>query len=943
MRYLVIAGLVITASLYLFPHNPGPAMLIGTTAACSLAAGHGIVAARALITAWRRRIVVGLVILPVLIVFAWVAGVPMPWQIPTSILLVAALVAWRRYGDTAGLVTRWGETARRKSGVASDLDILRHGSALALRRKVGVLRPEYADLSRWQKLRVPAREFATPIAKVGTARQVWASVEDVLLIFGGPRRGKALALDTPVPTPTGWTTMGALQDGDAVYDEEGRACRVVRAHDIRYERPCYEVVFSDGSVIVADAEHLWQVETRTSRKHNSSAKVLATEDMLGAVRVKSDGRANYSIPTARPLEAPEVDLPIAPYTLGAWLGDGAARQSVITLGVRKAVVLDGIRADGYEATEHAAARKPTAATYTIRGLTASLREADLLHNKHIPAAYFRASEQQRRALLAGLLDTDGWCEKDGNSKFGSTCQRLAEDVRSLIATLGYTSTIRSRPARLYGRDCGTFWEVTFCPDQPVFRVEHKANRQSTYNKASNKRRFVVDIRPVDSVPVRCITVDSPSSLYLVGDQCIATHNTGWLAGRILDACGAVIAASTRADLITLTWQLRSLLGPVMVFDAVGHGGANHEVPTSAFVQFDPLTGCDDPNGAAERAADLISAGRSDGGSDSERDYWYLQGSRVLEAMLHAAALGGRTMSDVLAWVADPEQHRATMSRYLRLSRQTAYVQDIAQFCETNDKTRSSITSTIMPALGWLTSPAATAAATPGATLDVEHLIRSRTTLYLLGEKETKSGPLVAAVNGYIVREARRIANRQPTGRLDPTLTMVCDEAGQLAPPLEDLTADMGGRGVQIIAAFQSHAQMLDRWSHDQAAVIMNNAGTVVVFGGTKDNADRKYWSELCGERDEVIETTDPMGKVKTRTVRKVPVFAPAIIGGLPDKRVIVIHTGMPPVVGKVQMAWDRRDYRRMRKELAGATTWARIFTIPTRQPAAIPADQQTAA
>src|SRR5699024_8173604 len=74
--------------------------------------------------------------------------------------------------------------------------------------------------------------------------------------------GKALDVDTPIPTPSGWTRMGDLVAGDQVYDENGEVCNVVVAHEIQYDRTCYELTFDDGSTIVADAEHLWPSQTR---------------------------------------------------------------------------------------------------------------------------------------------------------------------------------------------------------------------------------------------------------------------------------------------------------------------------------------------------------------------------------------------------------------------------------------------------------------------------------------------------------------------------------------------------------------------------------------------------------------------------------------------------------------------------------------------------------
>ena len=156
---------------------------------------------------------------------------------------------------------------------------------------------------------------------------------------------------------------------------------------------------------------------------------------------------------------------------------------------------------------------------------ACLRSIGVLGNKHIPAVYLRASEPQRRALLAGLLDTDGYCAKAGRIEYYSTCEQLARDVYHLVATLGYKASLRSKTARLHGKDCGTVWTVVFTTADKVFRLSRKASRQVTKMSATSGRRYVTAIRPVASVPVRCIAVDSPSHLYLAGESCIPTHNS----------------------------------------------------------------------------------------------------------------------------------------------------------------------------------------------------------------------------------------------------------------------------------------------------------------------------------------------------------------------------------------------------------------------------------
>ena len=126
-------------------------------------------------------------------------------------------------------------------------------------------------------------------------------------------------------------------------------------------------------------------------------------------------------------------------------------------------------------------------------------------------------------------------------------------------------------------------------------------------------------------------------------------------------------------------------------------------------------------------------------------------------------------------------------------------------------------------------------------------------MFLLGAEETQAAPLVCALTGHIAREARRLAALEPGGRLDPPLTLVLDEAALISPvPLDSWTADMGGRGVTILAAFQSRAQLLARWGEHAAATILNNTSAVMVFGGTRDRDDLQFWSTLTGERDERI-------------------------------------------------------------------------------------------
>ncbi|MGH3995531.1 MAG: type IV secretory system conjugative DNA transfer family protein, partial [Pseudonocardiaceae bacterium] len=187
-------------------------------------------------------------------------------------------------------------------------------------------------------------------------------------------------------------------------------------------------------------------------------------------------------------------------------------------------------------------------------------------------------------------------------------------------------------------------------------------------------------------PIEDVTVG------LGGPRC---GKTGELCCRILDAPGAVIATSTRTDLIEHTAHDRGRWGrPVGVFNPSGVGG----VPST--ITFSPLTGCENPTVATARATDLLSATAHPASGDAE--HWLSLARLSLAPLLHAAALGDGTMWDVRAWIADPERAGAVVQRLLARSRTRVFDCDAEQFFTTGDRTRASICATIMPCLAWLT-------------------------------------------------------------------------------------------------------------------------------------------------------------------------------------------------------------------------------------------------
>lgn len=411
----------------------------------------------------------------------------------------------------------------------------------------------------------------------------------MIVVAARPAMGKALALDTRLATPSGWTTMGEVRVGDELYDADGRPTRVVAATEVMTGRPCYEVEFSDGTKIIADAQHQWVTETRSARRGSATAEIVTTEQMLETLTVGAEKRANHSVRNAAPLQAGEAELVIPPYTLGAWLGEGHSEDARLTSETGEIPALiarEGVRTESRGNMLYAlklrtspllvrdcevcgtefTARHPHVRTcgrtcgpknkgahperlacpdcgrafsgeaqrcadcHRDHGsFTALLRKVGVLGDKHVPAAYLRASEAQRRELLAGLMDTDGTVVKGvGSCQFAVTNKRLADGVYELIVSLGYRCGRTSK--RVAGRSeaSSTCYILNFSTTDDVFRLERKRQLHAQERPSSQVRigrRYVKAIRPIESVPVRCVEVDNDDHLYLAGESMVPTHNS----------------------------------------------------------------------------------------------------------------------------------------------------------------------------------------------------------------------------------------------------------------------------------------------------------------------------------------------------------------------------------------------------------------------------------
>lgn len=380
-----------------------------------------------------------------------------------------------------------------------------------IRRKAYFSLPHFLD---YTDVNYDRQWFHTLIAKKCEDLLLGRLPTSRLMVFVPPQHGKLLPADTPVWTTEGWKPHGQLQAGDYVFGQDGRP-KLVLANSGIYPWHVERLTFQNGQTILSAREHLWKLYVEYDDHKGRREAVMETQQIFS----RRHRRSPY-IACAPTLELPERSLPIDPYVLGLWLGDGLKNQGVIVSGEE----------DMPYFSQFGRVTKERERCYriTIDGLRTQLRLNGLLDNKHIPEAYLLASKAQRTALLCGLMDSDGTCDRRGNCEFAQNKGRLASDVYTLLRTLGYKARQKTYRSTIYGRDVGEKVRILFNPNSTdeVFRLPRKASRLRNKTKSDRKDKyklFLAKIEPHGQMLGNCIQVEG--GMYLAGIDLIPTHNS----------------------------------------------------------------------------------------------------------------------------------------------------------------------------------------------------------------------------------------------------------------------------------------------------------------------------------------------------------------------------------------------------------------------------------
>ena len=379
---------------------------------------------------------------------------------------------------------------------------------------------------------------------------------ETILLEIARKNFKALSLDTPIPTPTGWKEMKNIHPGDYVFGREGNPTLVLGESEI-FHKPMYLVTFEDGAQIKASADHIWTVKTKGGKatasrgtRHIGTGKryrdggwfETTTEamsvDFAKARRDRKGTEYKYRVPVNGAVQYPEKKLQIAPYLLGAWLGDGTSIYTNITVSDEDAeeMMQNVVDASGYAVELHRCkdrssyfkVDKQEACRPAQKGsFLYNLRALDLIKNKHIPIEYLTASVEQRFELLQGLMDTDGSCSKAGQCSFVQKSKALADGVLELINSLGFKAKMIKRKSALNGKEISDIYHITFFADKStrVFKLERKYARQKDHLSERMKAKSIINIEKINAEPSKCIMVADKEHLYLAGKHFTPTHNT----------------------------------------------------------------------------------------------------------------------------------------------------------------------------------------------------------------------------------------------------------------------------------------------------------------------------------------------------------------------------------------------------------------------------------
>lgn len=362
----------------------------------------------------------------------------------------------------------------------------------------------------------------------------WALRVGKAAIFADCGLGKGQPVGSFLLTPKGWVKNSEIDIGNDIIASDGSPYKITGIYH-KNKQPTYRIHFSDKSSFVVDLDHLHICRTNNDRQRGNPWRVISTENLLtcGNLRYgKHQKSRNYDIPIVKDVLFDKRELPICPYSLGVFLGDGHLKNSFqITcpddqvVGRVLSELPDGValhHATGY--TWKLVTGLSGNKIHHFRMIFKKLGlHGKLSYDKFIPDSYLYASPEERLNLLRGLMDTDGYIDKTGTCLFYSSSEKLRDGVIHLVRSLGGIPTASSKIGKINGIEKRRCYIATFSLNtHNPFYLKRKAEKWNP-NPRDNGRWIDRIVYECDQETI-CISVDSPDNSY-VTENFIVTHNT----------------------------------------------------------------------------------------------------------------------------------------------------------------------------------------------------------------------------------------------------------------------------------------------------------------------------------------------------------------------------------------------------------------------------------
>lgn len=391
-----------------------------------------------------------------------------------------------------------------------------------------------------------------------------------------------------------------------------------------------------------------------------------------------------------------------------------------------------------------------------------------------------------------------------------------------------------------------------------------------------------------------------------------------LVPALLEAPGPALVTLTKVEDLLLSLERRSERGPCVVLDPFGLA------PGLPELVWDPVAGCGDSMVAERRAkaftAGTIRAASAGGQGDDAARFYAAEAAKVIQAYFHAAALTGRTLDQVLRWVANP-QSASEPAEILREHPQAAPFWHglLHGALHGDDRTAGNTAATVQQALGLFFQSAIRRRCVPGPgrpATDIRGVLERNGTVYLLGREDpyASASPLMTALAEHVLDTALHLANESPYGRLCPPLLACLDELASTAPlpTLRTRMANERALGLSFIYAVQTWRQLAAIFGEQDARALFGLTNVAIIFGGSKDAAFNRELSELIGSV-RVTRSSWQMRGHGGRTVsgETVPILRPEQIRELPERQVLVLAENGRPIIARLDRCIEGRRGRRL--------------------------------